>query len=286
MKFKVLPVSSNVKYEQAGSIYLVVDNWNDWWEFRVLYQLFYKDERDEVIYIGSVKIGEFDMVQGQDRVNIPLEFDSLGQKFFSIGQDKYYYQNLNRMGDVFRDELLQRLNDISLNLVLFEKCTSEWVTKRALLRDIGVEKVSEEFHLLAKGDSALSNYNFKYILSKRGNEADMLHELEFITEPDSNPPTNLYAIIGRNGVGKTHLLNQMVDSLMSEGKNEVGGEFKSEIELDEGNKLFENIIYISFSAFDEAKFLKNQKGSSKQIRYSYIGLKRSLGKRVVLLRQQ
>ena len=37
--------------------------------------------------------------------------------------------------------------------------------------------------------------------------------------PESQPPTNIHVLIGRNGVGKTHLLNHMTRALVEAGAN-------------------------------------------------------------------
>ena len=277
MEFKVLPVDTDVKKEKGGFIYLVEDNWNDWWRYRVLYQVYYKDETDEVHYIGSVKIGEKDMEEEQDKINLQSHFSSaLDKKFFSLGQDKYYYENLNRIGDKFRDEYLRYMNDIALDLELFEAVRNLDVTNTALLRGIRPRTVRETFNDLARGNSSLSEYNFKFVFPNEIEE-EISYELTFESEPDSNPPTNVHALIGRNGVGKTHLLNKLVSSLMKNKKKEKGlwklsniGNFNRE------EKVFDNIIYLSFSAFDEAKLYSTKKIKRNGIGYSYIGLKQKV----------
>ena len=48
--------------------------------------------------------------------------------------------------------------------------------------------------------------------------------MEFSVEPESEPPTNIHVLIGRNGVGKTYLLNHMTRALVQvkEAPEEVG----------------------------------------------------------------
>ncbi|MDQ1002739.1 putative ATPase [Neobacillus niacini] len=277
MEFKVLPVGSDVNKEKSSFIYLVEDNWNDWWKYRVLYQVYYKDEIEEVHYIGSVKIGEKDMGEEQDKINLPNHFSSpLDRKFFSLGQDKYYYENLNRISDQFRDEYLRYMNDIALDLDLFEKVKNLGVTSVALLRDMKAGTVKKTFNNLARGNSSLSEYNFRFVFPNEVKE-DINYELTFESEPDSNPPTNVHALIGRNGVGKTHLLNKMVASLMSKKDQNKGlGEFSNTNIYQRKEKVFDNIIYLSFSAFDDAKYFNSKKIKRNGIGYSYIGLKQKV----------
>lgn len=93
--------------------------------------------------------------------------------------------------------------------------------------------------------------------------------LLFHVNPNSNPPSNIHVLIGRNGVGKTHLLNNMLDSLLSAEKITRFGSFDSEDEI-----LFANVVFVTFSAFDESEPEKEIKDKTKKIDYSYIGLKR------------
>lgn len=272
MHFSVLPVNSRVQNQPSNFVYLVADNWNDWWEYRTLYQVYYKDKRDEVTYIGSVKIGEFNM--NQERPNLSDSFDFLEPHQFSLGQDKYYYENLNRLGDSFRDEYLTNMNDIALKPELLDKVYTERVTTQSIMREVKLETVINNFRLLALGESQLQNYNFTY---KALNVVDnsITYDINFITQPNSNPPTNLYGIIGRNGVGKSQLLRNMVKSLLEpNNSNSNIGCFHSAFPLAEDENLFENIIYISFSAFDENGIVQNRVKKKNKVRYSYIGLKK------------
>jgi chromosomal replication initiation ATPase DnaA len=41
-------------------------------------------------------------------------------------------------------------------------------------------------------------------------------ELSFNVEPEAFPPTNIHIIIGRKGVGKTYLINNMINSLIDD----------------------------------------------------------------------
>lgn len=273
MDFIVLPVNSDVSVEPNENIYLVEDNWNDWWRYRVLYQMYFKSSSDEVIYIGSVKIGELEMDENQDKVSIRKNFEFLESKFFSVGQDAYYYENLNRLGDELRDEVLRKLNDIALDLELLLEVNDLEVTKRAVLRDIKEETVRNIFNNLARGNSALTEYNFEFSFPHYGKSGEGDYKLPFTSYPDSNPPTNVQAIIGRNGVGKTHLLNQMVASLIgSKEEQRDSGVFN---DLRNEEKIFDNIIYLSFSAFDDAKFFQPKKIKKNGVTYTYIGLKSS-----------
>jgi len=61
------------------------------------------------------------MEEKQRRPAIPGEFESLGENFFSLGQDDSYYEELNKLGSEIRDEVLRALCDIALNQELFQR---------------------------------------------------------------------------------------------------------------------------------------------------------------------
>ncbi|MFS0873949.1 AAA family ATPase [Paenibacillus xylanilyticus] len=278
MIFKLMPVNADLSKEDNETVYLVMDNWNDWFEYRVLHQMYYKDNQGEVNYIGPLKFGQIGMKANQDRVDLPDYFEKLSEDFFSLGNETSYYDNLNRLGDSFRDELLNSLNDIALDLKKYSEVRKERVTTQAVLRDINPIKVKGKFHSLAQGDSTLSHYSFNYVVAKPARGSTESYQISFEVNPNSKPPSNIHAIIGRNGVGKTHLLNGMIQSLLNkkmENDDQSGFVFYQD-RFGERKKIFDNVIYVSFSPFDESEFLQNKQGSKVLPGYTYIGLKRKV----------
>lgn len=57
-------------------------------------------------------------------------------------------------------------------------------------------------------------------------DGDSSQTLRFQVKPESLPPTNIHAIIGRNGVGKSHLLHSMTKLIVREDDPECHGAFK------------------------------------------------------------
>ncbi len=41
MRFKVLPAGNKPSIEQPNCAYLIIDNWDDWFEFSTMYTLIY-----------------------------------------------------------------------------------------------------------------------------------------------------------------------------------------------------------------------------------------------------
>lgn len=252
----------------SNIVYLIKDSWDDWFEFNTTYYLYYDNEEAIRKNIGSIKIGQMNMLSPQRRADLPDSFEQLGEKFFSLGQSAEYYEALNEIDYEIGSDILQCLNDIAYDLELLEKVKNERVTKISLLREISINEIKGQFNRIAYGGVKLTPFNFEFIPPKPKNTTIFM-KLSFKVQPNSNPPSNIHVLIGRNGVGKTHLLNNMVNSLFSTDRTTKHGIFNSTEEI-----LFSNIVFVSFSAFDEAEPKKEQRDKKKGLTYSYIGLKR------------
>lgn len=254
--------------------FLITDNWDDWAQYSTLYHLIVIDETGEEHSVGGVKIGEFQMDEGQRRPNIPTTFDRLDiKRFFSLGQDDSYYEALKGLSSELRTVVLAGLGDVAIDENLFTKALSENVMQISLLRSVSPVTVRGQFRRMAKGDARLTPYDFTYTQGATGNVAGPPILLEFTVIPESQPPTNIHVLIGRNGVGKTRLLRHMSRSLVARKRpSRAMGMFGSEISTDE--ELFANVVSVTFSAFDPFTPLRERKEASPGIRYSYIGLQR------------
>ncbi|MFC5465964.1 AAA family ATPase [Lederbergia graminis] len=273
MKFLVHPVGFIVPSKPVSQLYLVEDNWNDWFTYKTMYTLYYVDEDSEKHLIGSVKIGQLDMDKEMMRPDIPSDFEKLSDDYFSLGQDVSYYSNLHSLGDDTRHNILDALNDIALKPTVYEKARYYDVTVNSLMRNVRHTSVTGQYRRLANGNAKLTNYKFTYTGPNiRGVERV---NLSFEVNPRSNPPTNIHVLIGRNAVGKTHMINNMINSLIDQNSSEDKAGFFSTVS-DEISKedLFANVVSVSFSAFDQTEPLPERRGNSDGIPYSYVGLKK------------
>lgn len=269
MKFKV--VSSIPSNRRKGDLLLVEDNWNDWFKYKTLYTLYYIDDNKKEQYIGQVKIGQFNRSFGKrSRPDIPEEFEKLNKDFFSLGQDASYYDNLRLYDNLNSTKVLNCLNDCAYNLNLFHKAIDTSVMKDSLLRGVTKYSVRGQFNRIARGGDKLEPYSFEFSLIdiKRNKKL----KLSFGIIPDSKPPTNVHVIIGRNGVGKTRLLNGIINSLLENENNQYTGEFTSTNGLEDS--LFSKLVAVTFSAFDQTYPIKAPEEYDSELEYSYIGLKK------------
>ena len=256
-----------------GDFLLQEDDWDDWFTYETKYFLSYCDAEGSLVEIGSLKIGQFGMKKGQRRPNIPKKFKTLGPEFFSVGQRKGYYkilQDLNLTGQV-----LKGLRDIAYDNDLFRKARDEDVFETSLLRSVKETTVLGEYARIISGAAPLTPYDFRY---KGPTQLSAEHEpveLSFKVTPESDPPSNIHVLIGRNGIGKSFMLNAMVRALVTDGADEnEDGRFYDEGDLLEEDDIFSSVISVSFSAFDKFEPLSERLVAKSGIGYAYVGLKK------------
>ena len=230
---------------------LQADNWDDF-GYKTSFYATYFDSLGRKFNLGPVKIGIQDMKPGRIRDYIAKEFVRLPEGFFSMGQSEDYYEAVARMGDILRREMLFGLQDVAFNKELFQKYQEEKVMQRSLLRDVTSFEVNGQFHRMALGGARLTRYAFTYraptSLYEGEDPMELSFEVEPQTEPPSGPPTNVHALIGRNGCGKTYLIRNMVRCLQH--RNGPYGRLEYQDPQGQGAE-FANVLCIAFSPFDD-----------------------------------
>jgi len=281
MFYTVIPHGSRLPAGAKDKAFLLTDNWDDWFKFATMYVLFYFDKDGEQHRIGEVKIGQFGLTSEQRRPPIPQEFDTLDQSFFSLGQDDTYYEKAKAFGDEIRLKFFEGLRDVSFNNDLFERALDEDVMGVSLLRSVSRSSVRGQFRPIANGGVRLTSYEFSYEPPRRRTAKLEPVKFTFKVKPDSDPPTNIHVLIGRNGVGKTHHLQLMTRALVERDASASDvGTFRNDdnpfedIE-DNPEPIFENIVSVTFSAFDPFEPLPVRQNKSEGVRYQYIGLKKT-----------
>lgn len=247
------------------SVYLTIDNWNDF-NYRTLYQIVLFDENGHKHDLGYIKIANFGQTTSE-RIELEEEFEELDDRFFSLGQSSDYYVKIQSLNPQLKELFLIKIKDIIADESLELRALEEEVTRISLLRDTSIVTIRGQYRRILDGGAILTPYNFKYETVQNNNEAG--YNLTFNVDPESNPPTNIHVLIGMNGVGKTHLLNNMVKSFLQ--FNDAKGSFELiEDVWGETGEFFSKVVSVSYSAFDPFK----PYSESDYPNYSYIGLKK------------
>jgi ABC-type transport system involved in cytochrome c biogenesis ATPase subunit len=291
MNFKVVnryDVDSSTN--PSPGVYLEKDKWNDWFEYITMFQFIFFDSSGTITRIGNVKIGQYGMTPKDLSPKIPESFLELDETFFSLGQEETYYDNLKNLGDENRTVILEALRDVVFNKDILKSVLKEHVFQRSLMRDIELNTVRGQFSRIAHGGLKLSKYEFTFTYPK-GNHPGNAPVLTFRVSPGSMPPTNVHVLIGRNGVGKTYLLSQMVNALIGTPQKNSGAfnfgledtnPFSNTPTRTESDQ-FSNLVMVSFSAFDDKGVDVKSRSTKDQFRYSYVGLKKAKGQGQTIL---
>ena len=232
------------------SIRLYWDNWNDF-GYRTQFNARYFDGEDEY-YLGDVKIAFSDehkkklgVVDGAGTYfirysdYIPTTFKSLDNDFFSLGSMTYYENIRDTFSEEERKYIFNSLNDLAYDLDLFYLFKNKKISvlETSLLRDFYDEDVTGQLHRIAHGGVSKINFNFAHSIDGS--------YIEFNIKPETFPSTNVHAIIGSNGVGKSYLLRELYKRNMPSTTN---------------SKLL-RVIYISFSPFEDDSFIESSENS-------------------------
>ncbi|HED3854856.1 TPA: AAA family ATPase [Enterobacter soli] len=261
-------ISSAMK--SSDTVYLIFSTWNDY-SYRTLFNLEYVDEHRTVHQIGQIKIG----FKGQSEEvttfeKMQTQFSRLKNDFFSLAESPEFYQKLYACGKELSYEILQDLNCVVVSDKAMNCAREEAVFKKSLLRDVNINTVHGQFKRLVNGLGQLTEFDFRFL---RVNHRFSDLYLDFNVVPYSLPPTNIHTIIGRNGLGKTTLLNEMVNSIMKPNAAR-NAYFEDIYDGRITNKYFSTVISISFSAFDSFTPISDQTDPTLGTCYYYIGLKK------------
>ncbi|MDR6485715.1 putative ATPase [Chryseobacterium vietnamense] len=266
MNFLVTNKFGNYPENTKNTILLTWDDWNDY-SYYTLFGVEYVNSKGKKCTVGAVRIAYIGQKKGidQKKINIGDSFQTLDDTHFSVGTEDSYYETLNELPEEVKDFVLIGLNDIALNSDKLNLAIKEEVTTDSLMRDISYSTIVNQFKRIANGGARLSNYSFTYT-----SQYNQTSPIEFNIIAEQYPPTNIQIVIGSNGVGKSYLLNQMVNSVLQPNSNSNDGQFTFNTQYQ--SDKFSNVICVTFSAFDEYEF--HNKFENKDIKYHFIGLKK------------
>lgn len=199
--------------DYKSSVLLIKDHWDDWFKYETQFFMSYVDMMGESHDIGAVKIGQENMEKGQRSPALPVQFNQLPADCFSLGQSDFYYENINHLGDGIREQILANMRDLAYDPDLYAVVRNQEVTRISLMRDVTHFMITHQYQRIAKGNARLTNYEIEYTYPVVEGLCET--KLNFNVVPDSNPPTNIHVVIGRNNVGKTYLIKNILSSIYS-----------------------------------------------------------------------
>jgi predicted ATPase len=271
MEFRVIKRDTRISGVHCNVVFLRIDHWNDY-SFVTQFHMVVYDKHGTSHDIGDVKIG----FKGQTIETATYEklgdvFTELDDEYFSLGESIGFYKAISALGDEGRN-ILKKLNDLASTPALIESIREEDVFSVSLLRDTSLSVIKGQYQRVLNGGKELTDFEFSYV--REGSEKFSSITLDFDVAVESKPSTNIHAIIGRNGVGKTTLLNDMINAVTNSSASmgkfiDRSGWHKSDID----DEYFSSLVSVSFSAFDPFVPPNEQPDPAKGTCYYYIGLK-------------
>lgn len=249
-------------------------------DLKLSFHATYFDNMGRAYPLGVVKIGKRGMIRGCAADQLDLEFIQLPNGWFSLGQDEDYYENIAHLDPGTRKKMLDALQDLAyyneeLDDLLQDESSAR--IREALLKRIApsekvaIAKVKGQFHKMTKGSARLTPYHFTYTAPDPENDRVTPVKLKFDVDPKPYPPTNVHALIGRNGCGKTYLIRNMVRCL----QNPAGGHGEYSYNDTTGlMREFVNVICIAFSPFDDFSDLEKIESA---LPMTFVGLNKTKG---------
>lgn len=205
-------------------------------------------------YIGDIRIAKIEKHEGVQRtwdalikdglVNRRLSSD-LPEEYFSLAREETYNNLYKNLSQQVVNEFLSEIRDIAFNLSYLDEVENTFIYDNSLIRGINTTYVKKSLHDIS--------HNSK----KRERAFDLIYEQkQWIMKISSNSssilPSNLYAIIGDNGIGKTRLLRDLVAAALNPATYKKSYYFnneKTEFTI-KNRKEISSAIYISLSPFD------------------------------------
>lgn len=269
--------------KDVDTVYLIYDGWDDY-SYRTTFNAYYLSDNGPE-HIGIVKIGFIDLGKksiGRNRghtvdfyvypmneyikENECVDFTE-NKDYFSLGQSTDYYKKINEIFPENYEEFYIKMNDLAFNTEQFDELyQSSRCLSDSLMRNIALPDI-KNFRKIINGEVELTDFELKISYENQHNTTSItLH-----TDKNSMPPTNIHAIIGTNGVGKSWFLNGLLTKLI----NVKLSTFESlnfnlswyETEMSNINKLhldieeysFASVLGVAFSVFDNSLFIEQDK---------------------------
>lgn len=179
---------------------------------------------------------------------------------FVLGSRKYYElinSKLRTQED--RNRWYELTNDLAYNIDLLDyflnkngeekpevKEEIKKIIVNSFMRFIGYSEIKNQLHRMTKGGKYLEAYNVS-VLNKDSHKLI----LDINVDPDVDIPENTFGLIGKNGSGKTYILNNLAKSFLNQPSI---FSFKDKTE-----DPFNKVLHVSYSPFDNLEISNTEK---------------------------
>ena len=238
--------------------YLGRDRWDDF-NHKTTFGLSFVESKFSAVKIGGVKIMKRDALITAEV--LPDTFTVLDDDFCSLGQEAEYYQNMvGQFPDGFQGILLA-LRDVGLFPKIHEAFEDDDIYKTSLVRSNDAEQLARTIRFQLNGHEPSDWYKFTYEYQLPYAREPLGITFDF--ETDGPVKHRVFALIGKNGSGKTQILSTLANELSKTKPDK----------LFPRRPLYGKIFTVSYSIFDHFAI----PNSDAAFNYVYCGLKKPGG---------
>ncbi|MBO4170433.1 AAA family ATPase [Cereibacter azotoformans] len=266
---KFIEIGRGASVGAEVEVALEKDGWDDNGRYQTLYRLRANIE-GTFQNIGKVRIGyrgQKNKREGQGITSLGDQpFTQLPDDWISLGVDEDYYETLHSHGARFAREVLKGLNDLAFLGALDEKWKEEDVVRYSIMR--GKDDAEyQKLRRLAQGDRTKIPFELTYVPLRAFFNGE---NLTFSVTPNSTPSTNVHAIIGSNGAGKSSLLRDIAYIALQDSRA-LGSITISSADNSPASTL-NQLVFVSYSIFDEAELGRKIRDARMGNRVEYVGI--------------
>lgn len=250
----VIGNNSNSTEDFLGFFKLYPTTWDDY-DCENTFTLSYH-YRHEFFELGTIKIINKDKVSTTSLIKD--NFTQLPKDFCSLGQSIEYYKKIKEIFGTNYLTIFKSLNDAAIFTQIAEEFENTPNFSKSLIRYREQEQILRQAKYIIDNYDLKNLYSFKYSFSPKFSFSDNI-SISFDFDTKSVFPTRMYALIGKNGAGKTRLVTSLPLDI-AKGNKEL---------FEPRTPLFSKVIAVSYSIFDN--FTIPEQSSS--FNYVYCGLR-------------
>ena len=250
----VIGINPNSTEVFLGHFRLFPTDWDDYKcknTFLLSYYL-----KNEIFELGKIKIINKDKVSTTSIIK--NNFTQLPKEFCSLGQSIEYYKNIKNIFGANNLSIFKALNDAAIFTQIAEEFENTINFTNSLIRYREQEQILRQAKYIIDNYDLKNLYSFKYSFNPKLDYSDNIN-ISFEFDTKSIFPTRMYALIGKNGAGKTRLVTNLPLDI-AKGNKEL---FEPRI------PLFSKVIAVSYSIFDHFSIPEQ----SSSFNYVYCGLR-------------
>lgn len=254
--------SGNIKDPKEECYFLLSPNkgWNDYGVVSVFSLTYFWDFGKNISSIGKLRIIHYDDTTTWSL--LPEKFFALSNDFCSLGYTEDFYTDFSKFFSLeVIISVLFALRDAAYFVDIADKFDKTYNFKKSLLRADNAERNLREVRPMLAGANMENFYSFSYKFKPAYSKDETNVKFNFNTKDVL--PDRIFGIIGKNGTGKTQLMNSLPHNLANKNEDAFYNSMPS----------FSKIIAVSYSVFDNFPLPKK----NVNLNYVYCGLKNEKG---------